>query len=168
MDIRSSVIKMVNSVTGTWPVAAAYLGMTEIALKNRVYESKGQALRTRDAMRLQELSQTTLFAEAVAHESGCTLVELPDVGNINNENVQKIFNESYAELGMIFAAFCKAIEDDGVIDTLERRKIEELGIEMHRKVERLQAVMFSTYCRKTRSVVLASSKAEAEAEVAHV
>lgn len=162
MDIRSSIISMINSVSGTWPVSAAYLGMTEVALKNRAYETKGQAVRTRDAMRLQELSGTITFAEAVAHESGCTLVKLPPVGLINNENVQKIFNDAYAELGMIFSAFCKAIENDGVIDTLERREIEELGIEMHRKVEQLQAVMFSAYCRKTNAVILASSELDGE------
>lgn len=153
MDVRNANMKMVNSATGSWSVAAAYLGMSETALRNRVYESKGQVLRTHDSLRLQELSQTTLFAEAVANESGGVFVAMPDIDQISNENIQSKFNETYAELGLLFSTFSKAVED-GVIDTAERGDIETIGNDMHKKVEALMALMFGAYCRKSNTVKL--------------
>lgn len=162
MDLRKAVVRMVNAVNGGWTVAAAHLGMTENALRNRVYETKGQTLSTNDKLTLQELSGTTLFVEALAAASGGTFVRLPDIGQVENESVQLMFNDMYAKLGEHFKLFMKAIED-GVIDTTERTDIQAHGAELHRKVEQLQALMFSMYCRNTNTVKV-SAPAE---EVAH-
>lgn len=161
MDLRKAVVRMVNAVNGGWTVAAAHLGMTENALRNRVYETKGQTLSTNDKIALQELSDTKLFVEALAAISGGTFVRLPEIGQIGSESVQLMFNEMYAELGEHFRLFMAAIED-GVIDTTERNDIQAHGAELHRKVEQLQALMFSLYCRHTNTV-----KVAAAAEVEH-
>ena len=151
MDLRKAVVRMVNAVNGGWTVAAAHLGMTENALRNRVYETKGQTLSTNDKLTLQELSGTTLFVEALAAASGGTFVRLPEMGEIENESVQLMFNEMYAKLGNHFKLFMAAIED-GVIDTTERSDIQAHGAELHRMVEQMQALMFSVYCRHTGAV----------------
>lgn len=162
MDLRKAVVRMVNAVNGGWTVAAAHLGMTENALRNRVYETKGQTLSTNDKIALQELSDTKLFVEALAAISGGTFVRLPEIGQIGSESVQLMFNEMYAELGEHFKLFMAAIAGDGVIDTTERNDIEAHGAELHRKVEQLQALMFSLYCRRTKTVKVAPA-----AEVEH-
>lgn len=162
MDLRKAVVRMVNAVNGGWTVAAAHLGMTENALRNRVYETKGQTLSTNDKLALQELSGTTLFVEALAAASGGTFVRLPDIGQIGNDSVQLMFNEMYSQLGEHFKLFMAAIED-GVIDTAERSDIQAHGAELHRKVEQMQALMFSLYCRHTGAVKVGSA-----AEVEHV
>lgn len=161
MDLRKAVVRMVNAVNGGWTVAAAHLGMTENALRNRVYETKGQTLSTNDKLTLQELSGTTLFVEALAAASGGTFVLLPEIGKIENESVQLMFNDMYSKLGEHFRLFMMAIED-GVIDTAERNDIQSHGAELHRKVEQLQALMFSMYCRHTNTV-----KVGAAAETEH-
>jgi hypothetical protein len=160
MDLRKAVVRMVNAVNGGWTVAAAHLGMTENALRNRIYETKGQTLSTNDKLTLQELSGTTLFVEALAAASGGTFVLLPEIGQIENESVQLMFNDMYSKLGEHFKLFMKAIED-GVIDTTERNDIQAHGAELHRKVEQLQALMFSMYCRHTNTVkVCAATETE--------
>lgn len=162
MDLRKAVVRMVNAVNGGWTVAAAHLGMTENALRNRVYETKGQTLSTNDKLTLQELSGTTLFVEALAAASGGTFVRLPEIGQHGSESIQLMFNEMYSELGEHFKLFMAAIED-GVIDSVERTDIQAHGAELHRKVEQMQALMFSLYCRHTGAV-----KVAAAAEVEHV
>lgn len=157
MDIRSAVVKMVGQVPGSWTVVAAHLGMTENALRNRVYETKNQSLSTTDKLALQELSGTTLFVEALATASGGTFVKLPEIGDIKNDSVQATFNEMYAGLGEHFKLFMKAIEDDE-IDTTERKELLEHGAELHRKIEQMQALMFSVYCRKTNTLKLAPAR----------
>jgi hypothetical protein len=151
MDVRSAVLKMIASVNGSWSVAAAYLGMTENSLRNRAYETKGQALSTYDKLSLQQLSGTTLFAEAVAAESGGTFVKLPDIGDVENDSIQAMFNQNYAELGAMFSTFTAAIVD-GEIDEKERAQLQGQGEQLHRKTEMLLALMFSVYCRRTNTV----------------
>jgi hypothetical protein len=162
MDLRKAVVKMVSAVNGGWTVAAAHLGMTENALRNRVYETKGQTLSTHDKLALQELSGTTHFVEALAAASGGTFVRLPDIGQIGNDSVQIMFNEMYSQLGEHFKLFMAAIED-GVIDSVERTDIQAHGAELHRKVEQMQALMFSLYCRRTGTVKVGVAQ-----EVEHV
>lgn len=162
MDLRKAVVRMVNAVNGGWTVAAAHLGMTENALRNRVYETKSQTLSTNDKIALQELSGTTLFVEALAAISGGTFVRLPDIGQIESESVQLMFNDMYVELGEHFKLFMAAIED-GVIDSVERHDIQAHGADLHRKVEQLQALMFSLYCRRTGAVAVKVGATSAEA-----
>lgn len=162
MDIRSAVITMINAVSGKWTVAAAHLGMTENALKNRAYETKGQSLSTDDKLALQQLSRTTHFAEAICAASGGTFVKLPDIGEVENDSIQALFNQNYADLGALFSTFTAAIED-GEIDDNERAKLQSQGEQLHRKTETLLALMFSVYCRRTNTV-----KLEATREVASV
>lgn len=154
MDIRSAVVTMINAVGGKWTVAAAHLGMTENALRNRVYETKGQSLSTDDKLALQALSRTSHFAEAICTASGGTFVKLPEIGEIANESIQAMFNQNYAELGALFATFSDAIAD-GEIDDKERAQLQAQGEQLHRKTETLLALMFSVYCRRTNTVRLA-------------
>ena|SRR5471030_2354118 len=163
MEIRSAIVSMVGEVRGGWTVAAAHLGMTYNALRNRVYETKGQTLSYYEALAIQELSGTTLFVEALAAASGGTFVKLPDFEQIKSDSVQAAFNDMYAELGEHFKLFMKAIEDNN-IDTVEQKAIRDHGAELHRKVEQMQALMFSVYCRRTNTVKVAPAAAAAPSE----
>ncbi len=82
MNLRRAVLDMINAVNGKWIVAAAHLGWSESALKNRVYETRGQSLSISDALALQQLSGTSHFAEAIACASGGTFVLIPSLGEI--------------------------------------------------------------------------------------
>lgn len=148
MNLRKAVIRMVSAVNGGWTVAAAHLGMTENALRNRIYETRGQTLSTNDKLALQELSSTKYFAEAIAAASGGTFTRLPEIGKLETESVQLMFNQIHAQLGEHFKLFMAATAD-GVIDSAERADIQEHGAELHRNVAQLQALMFSLYCRET-------------------
>ena len=157
MDVRSAIVKTINGVAGKWVVASAHLGMSENALKNRVYETKGQSLATDDALALQTLAGTNFFAEAIASASGGTFVKLPSIGEIENDSIQTAFNQNYAELGALFTAFTKAIED-GLIDDGERELLKAQGELLHRKTETVLALMFSIYCPRTNTVKLGARR----------
>lgn len=150
MELRKALLATINAINGKWVVASAHLGMTESALKNRAYETKGQSLSTSDALELQQLSETTHFAQAIAEASGGAFVKLPEPGDIENESIQVLFNENYAELGRLFSAYVAA-SSDGVIDASEREELECLGAQIHRKVQTLLGVIFSVYCPASRA-----------------
>lgn len=151
MDIRSAVLKTINAVPGKWAVAAAHLGMTENALRNRAYETKGQSLDTDHKLALQQLSGATYFAEAVAAASGGTFVRLPAIDGLEYDSIQQQFNQNYAELGALFALFTEAVKD-GRIDQIEKAKLEGQVQQVHRKVETLRALIFSIYSPRANAM----------------
>ena len=151
MELREAYLKMIRAFNGGWDAIAPALGMTRNALQNRIYENQGQRLHVETALAMQAMSGTTHFAEAIATASGGTFVALPSIDAIENDSIQSKFNEAYAELGRLFNTFVAAAED-GVIDDKERRQLQALGEDMHRKTEQLLALMFHVYCAKTQVV----------------
>lgn len=155
MGIREAIIGMISSIAGSWPAAAAYLGMSEDTLRGRVYESKSWKLSTRDALLLQRLSGTTHFAEAIAAESHGVFIRLPEVERLENDSIQVVFNQHYAELGAMWTEF-NVSAADGEITDAERARLQAHGRELHKKTEMLLALIFSVYCRRTDTVKLDS------------
>lgn len=153
MEIRSALVKLVGSVSGTWDVAAAYLGMSTNALRNRVYECKGQSLSIADALALQDLAGNKFFAQAIAAASGGTFVQLPNLGEIENDSIEAKFNQLYAEVGQLFSEF-KVDVADGEIDAKERDRLTEKGESLHRSTQELLALIFSVYCPRSKRIVI--------------
>ena len=162
MEIRQAYLAMIRAFNGGWDAIAPALGMSRDSLENRIYERKGQSVLVETALQMQQFSGTTHFAEAVATASGGTFVMLPHVDHIENDSIQSKFNETYAELGLLFSTFAAAAED-GVIDDKERRELERLGEDMHRKTEQLLGLMFNVYCKKTKTI----KRSKKHKEVAH-
>lgn len=147
MDVRSSILKMVGAVSGSWEVAAAYLGMTPAALRNRAYAVKGQALRTEHSLALQQLSGTSYFAEAIATASDGVFVRLPACGDSDgDELLLNKFNQLYAKLGTFSACFNEAVGDKK-IDKGEKADLSAIADDMQRTIAELLALTFRIYCK---------------------
>lgn len=157
VEIRKAYLAMIRAFSGGWDAIAPALGMTRDALENRIYERKGQSLLVETALQMQAFSGTKHFAEAVAVISGGTFVALPQIGAIDNDCIQSRFNETYAELGLLFSTFAGAVQD-GEIDARERAQLESLGEDLHRKTEQLLGLMFKVYCKQSKSVMLAPKR----------
>lgn len=146
MDVRSSNLKLIEAITGSWDVAAAYVGMTPVALRNRAYHVKGQAIRTDHSLALQTLSGKTCFAEAVAVASGGTFVKLPTDLSNENEPIGKKFRELSVGFGALAKRYDEAILNDE-IDRQERVELEAIAAGIHRTVAELLALSFRVHCR---------------------
>lgn len=149
MELRDAKLKMINKVPGTWEVAAAYLGLTVNALRNRAYEVKGQVLSEDHCLALQELSGARLYAEAIATASGGVFVKLPDDLSCENEILMKKFNDLYAELGTFSRHFTEATADEQ-IDAREKAMLESDAQRMHKVLAELLALMFRIYTPQAR------------------
>ena len=144
MELRKAYLGMIKAFPGGWDAMAAALGMSKMALENRIYERKGQTLLVETAMQMQAFSGTTLFAEAVAHGSAGVFLHLPDgAGNGRGELLTK-FNELYAELGTLSADFNRFTADDE-LDDKEQATLAEVGQRIHRTVGELLVLAFGIY-----------------------
>lgn len=146
VEIRNAYLNMVKAFPGGWDAIAAALGMTRDALRNRVYETKGQGVLVETAMQMQAFSGTTYFAQAVATESGGTFLKLPNVDHIDNDTILGKMNELHIELGEWCQKFAAATAD-GEIDKRERADLSAVVDELHRTLDEMRALTFRVYCR---------------------
>jgi hypothetical protein len=137
---------MISKFPGKWDGMAAVLGMTKDALSNRVYERRNQSVSVEDALQMQEFSGMTLFAEAVATQSGGVFTKLVEPGAISHENLHSKFQELWATLGTLSRAFTE-YTDDNHIDKIERAELERISNEIHKTMRELMALMFQIYCK---------------------
>lgn len=148
MEIKKAYLAMIKEYPGGWDAMAAALGMTRDALENRIYERKGQLVLTETALQMQQFSDSTHFAEAVAKVSGGVFMRLPEQSNHDRDELLAKFNELYAELGDLSIKFKVSVED-GEIDKRERADLTDVGQHIHRTVEELLTLTFQIYCRPT-------------------
>lgn len=148
MEIRKSYLRMIRAFPGGWDAMAAALGMSRDALENRIYERKGQSILAETGLQMQQFSETTHFAEAIAQASGGVFLRLPSVDeDCDREELLAKFNDLYAHLGDLSTTFKKSITDNE-IDKDERAKLSDVGQDIHRTVEELLALTFQIYCRR--------------------
>lgn len=139
---------MIRAFPGGWDAMAGALGMSRDALENRIYERKGQSVLVETALQMQQFSNSTHFAEAVAQVSGGVFMKLPEQSSEDREELLAKFNELYSKLGDLSTKFREYVKDDE-IDRRERQDLTDVGQNIHRTVEELLALTFQIYCRPT-------------------
>lgn len=144
VEIRNSYLGMIRAFAGGWDAMSAALGYTRDALENRIYEKKVR-MHVDTALVMQKLSGTSLFAEAVARESGGTFVILPTVDHLDNDELLKKFSQILEQLGELATHHHKALED-GVVTDRERADLKRIADNAHRRIEELLAITFRIYC----------------------
>ena len=144
--MRKAYLSMIRAFPGGWDAMAGALGMSRDALENRIYERKGQSVLTEMAFQMQQFSNSTHFAEAVAQVSGGVFMKLPRDSQHDRDELLAKFNELYAELGDLSIKFKVSVED-GEIDKRERADLTDVGQHIHRTVEELLTLTFQIYCR---------------------
>lgn len=125
---------------------ATALGMTRDALSNRVYERRGQAVRTQHSMEMQQFTGTTLFAQAIATLSGGVFVPLIEPGSVDREDLHSKFQELWSRLGELSRAYTEYTQDNH-IDPREKADLQRISNEIHRTMQELMALMFQIYCQ---------------------
>ena len=124
MNTRDAVTQMVKAMPGGQPAMAAALGMTDSAFHNRRYECRGQAFDLEQFLAMQSLCGQPLFAEAVAQVSGGVFIALPEVGELDNEELLVKQSQLIAEVGRL-AADLSAYISDGSLSTAEHNRLRE-------------------------------------------
>ncbi|MFZ6819833.1 YmfL family putative regulatory protein [Undibacterium sp. Ji22W] len=148
MNIRQSLLEMIKAFPGGWDAMCGALGMNRIALQNRIYECKGMDVGVNTALLMQEFSGTTLFAEAVAAQSGGTFVKLPQIDAVGNEEISEKFHEAMETLGKLSIEYRDAVKD-GEVNSRERERLNAIIDQMHMTLNQIMALTVKVYCRET-------------------
>lgn len=147
VNYRQAMKGMCDAAGGI-AAAAKAIGISLHALKCRVYENRGQSISVAQALRLQALSGSSLFAEYVAAASGGAFVRLPECGPVGNEEISAKFHELYQELGELSQEFCE-MNAKGEMTTADQVKVNQTIERMHKTQEEMRALMYRVFCHET-------------------
>lgn len=144
--LRTSYQQMCRSMPGGWAAMSAALGLSKDGLENRVYERKGQEITVHQAMQMQAMSGTTLFAEAVAADSGGVFIPLPNVDGVDDEEIQALYMELVEEVGKLAREWREATRD-GEVCKKERARLDAIRQAICTKATQMNALTFKVFCR---------------------
>lgn len=133
--LRTCYQHMCKAMPGGWAAMAAAIGMSKDGLENRVYERKGQEITVHQAMQIQAMSDTTLFAEAVAADSGGVFVPLDGHDTANTEDLMALYMQLAADVGRL-AQQWQAATADGEICPREAAALDGIRQEICRTATR--------------------------------
>lgn len=145
--MRRAYQEMIRAYPGGWDAMSAALGYSRNGLENRVYERKNQQVTVHDALQMQEFSQTTRFAEAVATASGGAFVRLPEIDDLGNDELLTKFQELQVYLGKLSGSFIEATAD-GCVTKKEKQLLSSSANDIHRTLAELMAITYKIYCRE--------------------
>lgn len=137
--------KIITGLPGGYAEAAEWLGVTENALFNRLRHDSNQIFPIGWLMVLQQAGGTTLFADAVSHQSNSVNVRLPSIEEIENGDVNLRLMEAIEYIGKHSELIRRATED-GVIDAEERRAIDENSYQVITKFQESIMLLYSVFC----------------------
>lgn len=146
--LRTSYQQMCRTMPGGWAAMAAALGLSKDGMENRVYERKGQSIDVHTAMQMQAMSGTTLFAEAVAADSGGVFIPLPHVDGVDDEEIQALYMELVDEVGRLAREWREATRD-GEVSPKERKRLDEVRVAICTKATQMNALTFKVFCRES-------------------
>lgn len=142
--MRATYIAMCRAFPGGLVAMASALGYSFDALKNRIYEKKGQSISVEDALLMQEFSGTKHFANEVARQSGGVFLEVIPAGIRERSELLTEFNRLTQELGELSKDYELSVRD-GQIDGAEKAMLKRQAYRIHKQLEKILAISFAIY-----------------------
>ena len=142
--MRSVYIRMCRAFPGGTEAMAAAMGLTIDALKNRIYERKGQRVSVEEAMLMQEFSGTKFFADSVTRQSGGVFLEVIPPSVSERAELLTEFCRLTQELGELSKDYELSVRD-GQIDPDEKAKLKQQAYRIHKQLEKILAISFAIY-----------------------
>jgi hypothetical protein len=141
-DISEAIHRLITSFPGKYGAMANQLDPvtgTENALRNRVRQVSGQVVPLGMAVEMESISNRSDITEVMCRRAGGVFVKLPDVAQLDNEELLIKFNELMAALGQ-FAQAHNEFTSDGVLDLDESKRLKAKGYRVQSLVAEIYVV----------------------------
>jgi hypothetical protein len=140
VEVKKSYLAMIKAFAGGWDAMAGALGMSRMALENRIYERKGQAILVETAMAMQAFSGTTLFAEEVARESSGVFICIPSFNGISDIELLDAYTAMVEDEGTFAKDFREALKDGKITQEEFERLRDDMRREQAHEMELLARI----------------------------
>lgn len=136
-DIIDAVHRLIRSYPGGYAEMSKRLDPdsgTENSLRNRVRKDRNdQQVTLGMILEMEAEADSNVITEAIARHQNGVFVKLPDVDNVDNDDLLKKFNELIAELG----EFCRRHNEyisDGIFDRNEKNMLSANAYSLQSKL----------------------------------
>lgn len=146
----ASIRKTIAGLPGGYGEAAEILDVSQDALFNRLRAGGDQIFPLGWALVLQQAGGSHYIADAIAHHSGGVFVPLVELGNVENADINQRLLESIEWIGRHSGCVRQAIAD-GVIDSEERRNLDETSYQVMAKWQEHITLLYRVYCQPEKS-----------------
>ncbi|MEQ4627649.1 YmfL family putative regulatory protein [Providencia manganoxydans] len=151
----AAIRKTISSLPGGYDEAPEWLGkkdtdnptgVTTQSLYNRLRTDGDQLFPLGWAMVLQQASGNHFIANAVAKASGGVFVPHPDIGDVDNDDINIRLMEALTAVGEYCERIKKAIAD-GEIDDREKQEIDDSFHVTNVKFHEHLSLVYRVFCR---------------------
>lgn len=142
--LRGVMSQMVAEFGPGKDALAAAMGMSAAQFHNRRYELRNQHFDVDEFLAMQGIVGSTAFAEFIAEQSGGAFVPLPDVADVDNDDLLNRQLELAEEVGAL-ARLMKDSIRDGSINAGERSALYDEANKLFRMAHELVGVAVLVY-----------------------
>ena len=125
MAMKRTIIEMIEKIPSGKSAVAGFLGLTESALNNRLYQTKGQRFTCEELVAIQQAFGLTDYTDELCRQAGGVFVPLPQFSQLDNVELSHLQIKEAAARGLLFETLHEALLD-GEINAAEERVLRKL------------------------------------------
>ena len=137
--------KIITGLPGGYAEAAQWLGVTEDALFNRLRSNSNQIFPIGWFIVLQQAGGNTHFADAVSRQSRSVNVPLPEVEDIDRDDINAKLMEAIEYIGK-HSELVRRFTEDGEIDAAERKALDANTYRLMATFQEHILLLYSVFC----------------------
>ncbi|HGM6763779.1 YmfL family putative regulatory protein [Serratia sp. CY50710] len=137
--------KIITGLPGGYAEAAQWLGVTEDALFNRLRPNSNQIFPIGWFMVLQRAGGNTHFADAVSRQSRSVNVPLPEVEDVDRDDINAKLMEAIEYIGK-HSELVRKFTEDGEIDAVERKALDANTYRLMATFQEHILLLYSVFC----------------------
>lgn len=123
--MKKTIIEMVEKCQGGKAAVAGFLGLTEQALNNRLYQTKGQRFTDEELIAIEQEYGVSHWSDEINRRLGKVSVNVPHLDDLDEVELSALQLRELAERGILFSQLNEFLAD-GVITSVEAEILRKL------------------------------------------
>lgn len=125
MAMKKTIIEMIEKCRGGKSAVAGFLGLSEQALDNRLYQTKGQRFTDEQLIAIENEYGVSDWSDEINRRLGKVSVSIPNADELDLVELSTLQLQEVAERGILFSKLNEFLAD-GVLTTVEANALRKL------------------------------------------
>lgn len=123
--MKKTIIEMIKACQGGKSAVAGFLGLSEQAFDNRLYQTKGQRFTDEELIAIEQEYGVSHWSDEINRRLGKVAVTVPSLDELDEVELSALQLRELAERGILFSRLNEFLAD-GVITSVEANILRKL------------------------------------------